>query len=137
MKARQAARLIQTGISRVKTMSLTTGTADDVVCRALVVGGGIAGMTAALAIAGQGYAVDLVEKQAVLGGNLVWLYPAGEGHTFLEAQKQAVLSHDLIRVHTQTLAGGTTGRPGQWKTRLIPVPGTKESRNSDGTDPVD
>jgi heterodisulfide reductase subunit A2 len=128
MKARQAARFIQTGISRVKTMSLKTVTGEDVVCRALVVGGGIAGMTAALAIAGQGYAVDLVEKQAVLGGNLIWLHPGpGEGRTFLEQQKEAVLSHALIQVHTQTLAGGTTGRPGQWKTRLIPVSGSSES----------
>ncbi len=138
MKARQAARFIQTGISRVKTMSLNKGTGEDVVCRALVVGGGIAGMTAALAIAGQGYAVDLVEKQAVLGGNLVWLHPGpGEGRTFLEQQKEAVLSHALIRVHTQTLAGGTTGRPGQWTTRLIPVPETKESLNRAGTDPFE
>jgi heterodisulfide reductase subunit A2 len=35
---------------------------------ALVVGGGIAGMTCALSIAGQGHEVYLVEKEKELGG---------------------------------------------------------------------
>ena len=38
--------------------------------RALVIGGGLAGMTAALSIARQGYDVYLVEREAELGGNL-------------------------------------------------------------------
>ncbi len=37
---------------------------------ALVVGGGAAGMTAALSLAAQGFPVHLVEKEAELGGNL-------------------------------------------------------------------
>ena len=37
---------------------------------ALVVGGGVAGMTAALTLAGQGFPVHLVEREARLGGNL-------------------------------------------------------------------
>ena len=36
---------------------------------ALVVGGGVAGLTAALSLARQGYPVHLVEKSEVLGGN--------------------------------------------------------------------
>jgi heterodisulfide reductase subunit A len=38
--------------------------------RALVIGGGLAGMTAALEISKQGFEVDLVEKTNALGGNL-------------------------------------------------------------------
>jgi len=38
--------------------------------RALVIGGGLAGMTAALSIAEQGYPVYLVERERELGGNL-------------------------------------------------------------------
>jgi len=37
---------------------------------ALVVGGGVAGMTAALSIANQGFGVHLVERSGKLGGNL-------------------------------------------------------------------
>ncbi len=42
--------------------------------RALVVGGGLAGMTAALSIAEQGYDVHLVEREEQLGGNLRHIY---------------------------------------------------------------
>ncbi len=38
--------------------------------RALVIGGGIAGMTAALGVAAQGFPVTLVERERELGGNL-------------------------------------------------------------------
>ena len=36
----------------------------------LVVGGGIAGMTSALALAGQGFPVHVVEKSSQLGGTI-------------------------------------------------------------------
>ncbi|MBG0778341.1 FAD-dependent oxidoreductase [Desulfotignum balticum] len=89
---------------------------------ALVIGGGIAGMTAALAIANQGFEVDLVEKTDHLGGNLVWLKKGIQGaDDFLEQQMAAVQAHDRIRVHTRTCAAETTGRPGRWVTRLTPV----------------
>ena len=41
----------------------------DVVQRSLVIGGGVAGMTAALELADQGYPTTLVEKSDKLGGN--------------------------------------------------------------------
>jgi heterodisulfide reductase subunit A-like polyferredoxin len=89
---------------------------------ALVIGGGIAGMTAALAIADQGFEVDLVEKTDHLGGNLVWLKNGIQGaDAFLEQQMAAVQAHDRIRVHTRTCVAGTTGRPGRWVTRLTPI----------------
>jgi heterodisulfide reductase subunit A2 len=47
---------------------------------ALVIGGGVAGMTAALAIADSGYDVHLVERSEVLGGNLQNLYYVAEGY---------------------------------------------------------
>jgi len=41
---------------------------------AVVIGGGLAGMTAALDIADQGYSVHLIEREGLLGGNLARLY---------------------------------------------------------------
>ncbi len=130
-------RQIRTGISRVKTMPLEPGKGGDMFSRALVVGGGIAGMTAALAIAGQGFSVDLVEKSPALGGNLVWLHLGSEDLTaFLEDRKAAVLAHDRIRVHTRTRVHSTTGRPGLWETRLAPVHSADEDGPSDKDDAV-
>jgi heterodisulfide reductase subunit A-like polyferredoxin len=42
--------------------------------RALVIGGGVAGMSAALALSEQGFPVDLVERTGQLGGNLRRLF---------------------------------------------------------------
>ncbi len=47
----------------------------------MVVGGGIAGIQAALDLAGAGYRVHLVEKQAGIGGNMARLdktYPTND-----------------------------------------------------------
>jgi heterodisulfide reductase subunit A2 len=46
---------------------------------ALIIGGGLSGMTAALAIADSGYDVHLVERSEVLGGNLQTMYYVAEG----------------------------------------------------------
>ncbi|MCF8112742.1 MAG: response regulator [Desulfotignum sp.] len=93
--------------------------------RALVVGGGIAGMTAALGIADQGLEVDLVEKSDALGGNLVWLSLAIKGaDEFLARQTAAIQAHERIQVHLNTGVADTAGRPGQWTTRLTPASDT-------------
>ncbi len=46
---------------------------------ALIVGGGIAGMTAALALADQGFPVHLVEKKAVFGGTVRRIHKTLDG----------------------------------------------------------
>jgi heterodisulfide reductase subunit A len=56
---------------------------------ALVIGGGLAGMTAALDLAGQGFTVHLVEKEKELGGNLRHV------RTTLKGEKTSVLLDDL------------------------------------------
>ena len=45
--------------------------------RALVIGGGVAGMTSALALADQGYVVDLVESKESLGATPLNFTPPG------------------------------------------------------------
>jgi len=52
--------------------------------RALVVGGGIAGMTAARTLSGQGYKVSLVEREASLGGQARHLFRTWKGEGIRE-----------------------------------------------------
>jgi heterodisulfide reductase subunit A len=59
---------------------------------ALVVGGGIAGMTCALSIAEQGHEVHLVEKEAELGGMARRLHYTLDG-----LDVQAISERHLIR----------------------------------------
>ncbi len=85
--------------------------------QALVVGGGIAGLTAALAIADHGFQVDLVEKNASLGGNLTWLKQTLEGHatqSLLDQTVDRASKHPNIRVRTATRLIGSTGQVGHF-----------------------
>ena len=59
--------------------------------RALVVGGGVAGMTSALSIANQGHEVYLVEKEKELGGM------ARKIHSTLEGMDVQAYLKDLIK----------------------------------------
>jgi len=92
-----------------------------VVQRALVVGGGIAGMQAALAIADQGYPVVLVEREDQLGGNLHWLSHTLEGwdvEGFLKDTVARVQKHPRIEVHRRTEIGAACGQVGRFSTIL-------------------
>jgi heterodisulfide reductase subunit A len=62
--------------------------------RALVVGGGIAGMTSALSLADQGFEVYLVERDRELGGMARRIY-----HTLEGMDVQAYLSELIRKVH--------------------------------------
>jgi heterodisulfide reductase subunit A len=88
---------------------------------ALVVGGGLAGMTAALAIADEGYNVFLVEKTDRLGGNLRNLYKTAEGpnpQRLLKSQIKQVHSHERIILNYNTEVIGFEGHVGNFRTRL-------------------
>ena len=66
---RKAAELMKMSVARARLLSPLTGTTFAVDQTGLVIGGGVSGMTAALALAGQGFKVHLVEKSGRLGGN--------------------------------------------------------------------
>jgi heterodisulfide reductase subunit A len=74
--------------------------------RALIIGGGIAGLTAALDVAEAGYPVVLVERSHRLGGKvaeLASLYLTLEdGERVLTERIEAVIRHPLIEVRTDS-----------------------------------
>ncbi|WP_319408005.1 response regulator [uncultured Desulfosarcina sp.] len=108
---------IMAGISRLKQASLGSVDGLTVVNRALVVGGGIAGMSAALAIADHGVAVTLVEASKKLGGNLVWLDRTIDGAPiapFLEEAIGQVEKHPKIEVMTDSRVVGAFGQAGHF-----------------------
>ena len=67
------------------------GTSFAVNQSGLVIGGGVSGMTAALALADQGFKVHLVERSERLGGNLLDL------NYTLEHEDIASFTSDLIK----------------------------------------
>ncbi len=89
--------------------------------RALVVGGGAAGMTAALAIAGAGFGVDLVEKEEALGGNLSWIRDTPEGEPtegLRQALADGVATCENLCIHLSSGIRDVRGYPGRWTTVL-------------------
>ena len=89
--------------------------------RALVVGGGIAGMTCALSIAEHGHHVYLVEKEPVLGGTARKVYDTLEGldvQEFLHDLIERVYRHPLIHVYTGAEITGTAGYIGNFATTI-------------------
>ena len=71
----------------------------------LVIGGGVSGMTAALAIADSGYQVHLVERSEVLGGNLQNIYYVAEGYNPRRLGRDLinrVRAHQNIRALTRS-----------------------------------
>ena len=66
----KAVILVRTAIAKVKLNAPLTAGESPVVKRALVIGGGIAGIQAALDIAEAGFEVDIVEKNATIGGRM-------------------------------------------------------------------
>ncbi len=92
-------------------------------CRpaALVIGGGVAGMTAALAIADSGYEVHLVERSETLGGNLRNLYYVAEGYDpqrLLRDLVNRVRAHRHIVIHMRTEVVHHVGHIGEFRAEL-------------------
>jgi heterodisulfide reductase subunit A len=91
---------------------------------ALVIGGGLAGMTAALDLAEQGFGVHLVEKEAALGGNLRHVHTTLSGEETagtLAALIARVTSHPHISIHLNAPIKAITGYVGNFKTTLPPA----------------
>ncbi|MFC1813712.1 response regulator [Thermodesulfobacteriota bacterium] len=109
------------GLAKVKWNDPTPSPKVKINQNALVIGGGIAGMTSALAIADHGFQVDLVEREEALGGNLIWLKKTLEGNdtnTILEETLQKVEKHPLIKVHLQSQVLSSYGQVGRFNTTI-------------------
>jgi len=88
---------------------------------ALVVGGGIAGMTCALSIANQGHEVYLLEKNSDLGGTARRIHSTLDGldvQGYLADLVHKVYQHPSIHVHTDAVIFEATGYVGNFITRV-------------------
>jgi heterodisulfide reductase subunit A len=93
----------------------------NVARRALIVGGGLAGMTAAVAIADQGYDVVLVEETDALGGNAMRLHYTLEGNDpakHMQELIENVESNPRIRVLRQSRVVFSDGNAGRFRSAI-------------------
>jgi heterodisulfide reductase subunit A len=85
---------------------------------ALVIGGGVAGMTSALALAEQGFQTYLVEQGEQLGGNALYLNSTWQGQeipSYLEGLNRRIQEQSLIQVYTQARITESTGFVGNFQ----------------------
>jgi len=88
---------------------------------ALVVGGGLTGMTAAMMLAEQGYKTYLIEKTDGLGGQARYLHQTWRGEDiqlFLSQLIQQVQNHEHIDVILNANINGVTGFVGNFETSV-------------------
>ena len=133
-----AADYIRMGCAEVKYMNLPN-TSEDAASNdsLLVVGGGIAGMTAAVEAAAAGYPVTLVEKSGQLGGGAAFEWkgvpehspysdPVDNGVAELAAKIEA---DSKISVHLNSTLTKTSGAPGRFSADISTESGSTSTEN--------
>ncbi len=91
---------------------------------ALVVGGGLAGLTAALHLADAGLRVHLVERESRLGGNALRLDRSPEGADVpaaVEALAARARRHPALTVHASCQVARRRGHAGRFQVTLRPA----------------
>jgi heterodisulfide reductase subunit A len=117
----KAKDLVRMAVAKTNLLIPLTQTDLPVTQSALVIGGGIAGMTAAVGLAKQGFPVELVERSDVLGGNALMLNKTAKNEdvaAHVAALVKTVESDDSITVHTNTTIANVDGFVGNFKTEL-------------------
>jgi heterodisulfide reductase subunit A len=116
-------------VAKVKGLKPLPICTREVRQKGLVIGGGVAGMVAALSVASQGIPVDIVEKSDHLGGNAGRLFLDAHGEnvsTYLDELKKTIKSDSRIKVLFNAELKEVRGRVGQFRGRIQTPSGTSD-----------
>ena len=131
----KAKDLVKMAVARAATLNPLHEKRIPVTRKALVIGGGIAGMNAAKGLGDQGYEVVLVEKEKELGGLGNKLYTTIEGDNIREYVKELskeIEDHEKIEILKQALVVSFSGYKGNFTTELIVGPTMYERKIDHG-----
>jgi heterodisulfide reductase subunit A-like polyferredoxin len=131
----KAKDLVRMAVARVALLKPLTAKRITINKRALVIGGGISGMTAALSLADQGFEAVLIEKEPHLGGLARDLTQTIEGAPISEHLLELVdrvTHHEKIQVLTESLIVGFSGFKGNFTTEVMVGPGMYERKIDHG-----
>lgn len=117
----KAKDIIRMAVAKASILEPLSKMTHDMKRCALVIGGGVAGMTATSELANQGFEVILVEKESELGGNLKKVHYTIDGtatKSFLDTLIKSVKTHQKIKVFTKVNIKEIAGYVGNFKTTL-------------------
>ncbi len=118
----KAKDLVRMAVARAATLEPLYQTPAPITRTGLVIGGGVAGMTAALGLAEQGFESVLVERTAELGGNakdIYYTHEKGSDPQALVADlKKRVTSEPKIKVYTEAEVKNIIGYVGNYKSTI-------------------
>ncbi len=122
-KATEKAKdLIRMGVAKARLLQPLEEIEMKVAPAALVIGGGVVGMEAALNLANQGFDVHLVEKQSELGGllrSINKLFPTNkEAVKLIKPLVEQVKKHPKIKTHLSSKVKQVTGFIGNFNVTL-------------------
>ncbi len=127
---KKAKDLIRMAVAKAALLEPQTEPEVEIKDASLVVGAGIAGITAALSMANQGFKVYLIEKEKELGGltsKLYKLYPTlADSSEVIDPLIEAVKSHGNIELMTSTDLKDVSGYIGNFTAALTGPDGDKE-----------
>jgi heterodisulfide reductase subunit A len=115
----KAKQLTGMAVSKARLLEPSEGAVADIAPGALVIGGGVAGMEAALSLARQGFSVHLVEREKELGGNLRhthYTLNGGDPQGYLQELIGQVEGNELISIHRGAEVKEVVGAPGGYRT---------------------
>ncbi|NVM35386.1 MAG: CoB--CoM heterodisulfide reductase iron-sulfur subunit A family protein [Candidatus Lokiarchaeota archaeon] len=118
----KAKDLIRMGVYKAALLESLEKMQVSVIPSALVIGGGIAGMNAALNLANQNFEVSLIEKDSELGGLLRHLnkvYPTNEDSSNLLETRNLVENHKKINVYKSAVIEKIEGYVGNFKVNIL------------------
>jgi heterodisulfide reductase subunit A-like polyferredoxin len=117
----KARELVRMAVANSRLLRPLQSYPQTIAQKALVIGGGLAGMTAAIAIGDQGFETYLVEREDRLGGNLLRLRYTEHGDDipgYVARLEERVRRHPLVKVFTGAEPVEVTGYVGNYKTRI-------------------
>jgi len=125
--------LVRMAVAKARKLKPLPEQTVPVTPRALIIGGGIAGMTAALTLAEQGFESVLVEKAKSLGGNIGRInhtLSASETAAYLKKLVDRVKKNKRIDVLTGAELKQTTGFIGNFTSVVSSATGKKEKEQT-------
>jgi len=122
----KAKALITGAIEKAKLLTEIGKTSVPVTKDVLVIGGGIAGMKAALEMTDKGFHVNLVEKKPIIGGHMAQLdrtFPTDDcAMCTISPVLNDVGNNSNIRLITNSEVVEVKGHPGEYKVKILKKP---------------